>query len=62
VTAILSDPDVTVPDVWCQTIALVVDEVHGLEAKIAGLDRQLAQIARAHPVATRLQTIQASAC
>ena len=57
VTAILSDPDAAVPEVLCQTIALVVDEVHGLEEKIAGLDRQLAQIARAHPVATRLQTI-----
>lgn len=57
VTAILSDPDAAVPDVLRQTIALVVDEVHGLEQKIAGLDHQLAQIAGAHPVATRLQTI-----
>ena len=31
VTAILSDPDAAVPEVLCQTIALVVDEVHGLE-------------------------------
>jgi transposase len=57
VTAILSDPDAAVPEVLRQTIALVVEEVHGLEEKIAGLDRQLAQMARAHPVATRLQTI-----
>jgi transposase len=57
VTAILSDPDAAVPEVLRQTITLVVDEVHGLEEKIAGLDRQLAQIAGAHPVATRLQTI-----
>jgi hypothetical protein len=27
-------------------MALVVDEVHGLEETIAGLDRQLGQIAR----------------
>jgi transposase len=57
VTAILTDPDAAVPDVLRQTIALVVDEVHGLEEKIAGLDRQLTRIAGAHPVATRLQTI-----
>jgi transposase len=57
VTAILSDPNAAVPEVLRQTIALVVDEIHGLEEKIAGLDRQLAQIAGAHPIATRLQTI-----
>jgi transposase len=57
VTAIIHDRDAAVPDVLRQTIALVVDEVHGLEEKIAGLDRQLVQIAGAHPIATRLQTI-----
>lgn len=57
VTAILSDPAAAVPEVLRQTIALVVDEIRGLEEKIAGLDRQLAPIARAHPVAPRLQTI-----
>jgi hypothetical protein len=35
VTAILSDPDAAVPEVLCQTVALVVDKVHGLEDKIA---------------------------
>ena len=53
----MSVPDAAVPEVLRQTIALVVDEVHGLKEKIASLDRQLAQIAHAHPVATRLQTI-----
>ena len=57
VTAIINDHDAAVPDVLRQMIALVVDEVHGLEEKLAGLDRQLRQIAGAHPVATRLQTI-----
>ena len=33
VTAILTDPDAAVPEVLRQTIALVVDEVHGLEAE-----------------------------
>jgi transposase len=57
VTTIITDPDAAIPDVFRQMIALVVDEVHGLEDKIAGLDRQLAQIASADPVVTRLQTI-----
>jgi transposase len=60
VTVILTDPDAAVPRVLRQAIALVVDEVHGLEDKIAGLDRQLKQIAGAHPVATRLPTILGS--
>jgi transposase len=57
VTTIITDPEAAIPEVFRQMIALVVDEVHGLEEKIAGLDRQLAQIASAHPVVTRLQTI-----
>jgi transposase len=57
VTAIIEDRDAAVPEALRQTIALVVDEVHRLEERIAGLDRQLAQIAGEHPVATRLQTI-----
>jgi hypothetical protein len=39
------------------TIALVVDEIRSLEMRIATIDRQLAQIARTHPVAVRLQQI-----
>lgn len=57
VTAILDDAATDLPDVIRHTLALVVEEVHELEAKIVGLDRQLAQIAATHPVATRLQTI-----
>ena len=57
VTAILEDADAILPDVLRHTLALVVEEVHELEAKIAGLDRQLAQLAATHPVATRLLTI-----
>jgi transposase len=57
VTAIINDCDAAVPEVLRHTIALVVEEVHGLEEKLAGLDRQLAHIAGADPVATRLQTI-----
>lgn len=57
VGAILADPDTTVPAVLRQTLALVVEEVRVLEAQIVGIDRQLAALAAAHPIATRLQTI-----
>jgi transposase len=57
VTAILEDPATELPDVLRHTLALVVEEVRALEVRIAGVDRQLAQIAAAHPVASRLQTI-----
>ena len=57
VTAILEDADAEVPGLLRQVLALVVDEVRALEVKIDGVDRQLAQLADAHPVATRLQTI-----
>ena len=39
------------------TLALVVEEVHELEERVDGLDRQLAQLVNTHPVATRLLTI-----
>jgi len=54
---ILADPDTTVPAVLRQTLALVVEDVRVLEAQIVGIDRQLAALAAAHPIATRLQTI-----
>ena len=57
VTAILEDADAEVPGLLRQVLALVVDEVRALEVKIDGVDRQLAQLADAHPVARRLQTI-----
>ena len=57
VTAILEDADAEVPGLLRQVLALVVDEVRALEVKIDGVDRQLAQLADAHPVATLLQTI-----
>jgi transposase len=57
VTAILEDPATELPEVLRHTLALVVQEVRALEMLIAGVDRQLTQIAAAHPVASRLQTI-----
>jgi transposase len=57
VTAILEDPATVLPEVLRLTLALVVEEVRALEMRIAGVDRQLTQIAAGHPVASRLQTI-----
>jgi transposase len=57
VTAILEDPATVLPEVLRLTLALVVEEVRALEMRIAGVDRQLTQIAAVHPVASRLQTI-----
>jgi len=57
VTAILEDADAELPEMLRDILASVVDEVRALEAKITGVDRRLAQIATAHPVASRLQTI-----
>jgi len=57
--SVISAPRLVDPAAGHFAIALVVDEVRGLEEKIAGLDRQLNQIAGVHPVATRLQTIRA---
>ena len=57
VAAILEDAEAELPEVLRDVLALVVDEVRALEARIGALDRRLAQIAATHPVATRLQTI-----
>jgi transposase len=57
VTAILENADVELPEMLRHTLTLVVDEVRALETKIAGVDKQLGQIATEHPVASRLQTI-----
>ena len=38
-------------------VALVLDEVRALEARIAAVDQQLAHVARSIPIARRLQQI-----
>ena len=50
VAAILEDADVALPDLLRHTVALVVDEIRALETRIATIDRQLARVAREHPV------------
>jgi transposase len=57
VTGILEDAEVALPDLLRHTVALVVDEIRALETRLAAIDQQLAQVARTHPTAKRLQQI-----
>jgi transposase len=57
VNRILEDVDVALPGLLRHTVALLVEEIQALEARIVAIDRQLAQVARTHPVAVRLQQI-----
>jgi len=57
VPGILEDADLALPDLLRQTLALVVDEIRALDARITTIDRQLARVAAEHPVAQRLQQI-----
>ena len=57
VTGILEDADVVLPDLLRHTAALVVEEIRALETRISAIDRQLAHVARTHPIAIRLQQI-----
>jgi len=57
VAGILEDAEIALPDLLRHTVALVVDEIRALETRIAAIDRQLAQMARTHPIAVRLQQI-----
>ena len=57
VACILEDADNALPGLLRHTVSLVVDEIRALEARIASIDRQLAHVARTHPIAVRLQQI-----
>jgi transposase len=57
VAAIVDDPARALPTVLRQTVMPLLEEVRDLEARVAAIDRELAQVARAHPVATRLQQV-----
>jgi transposase len=54
---IVEDADNGLPAHLCLALALVYDEVRTLERRIKDLDRQLARVAKADPVAQRLLTI-----
>ena len=57
VTTLLDDSATGLSEPLRVTLMAAVEEVHALEEKIATVDRQLRQVADAHPVAARLQTI-----
>lgn len=57
VAGLLEDADIALPDLLRHTVALVVEEIRALEGRILTIDRQLAQVARTHPIAVRLQQI-----
>jgi len=57
VATVLADTAAPVPDLLRQTLALVLDEVRALEARVHALDLQLARLAKTHPVAPRLMQV-----
>lgn len=57
VCAILDDPTRALPAVLRQTVKDLVEEVRSLEARVTAVDRELAQVAHVHPVASRLQQV-----
>jgi transposase len=57
ITAMLEDADLALPDLVRHTVALVLEEVRSLEARIATIDQQLARVAQEHPIAQRLQQV-----
>ena len=54
VAAIIDDPGRALPAVLRQTVMHLLEEVRHLEARVVAIDRELASVARAHPIATRL--------
>lgn len=57
VAAILEDAAIELPGLFRSTVALLVDEIRDVEARLETIDQQLAQVARTHPIAVRLQQI-----
>ena len=57
IPALLEDATITLPELVRYTIGEVFQEVRDLDGRIATVDRQLARVAREHPVARRLLQI-----
>ena len=57
IPAVLEDATIALPPMVCTSVALLLAEVRELEARVAQIDRQLARIAREHPIARRLQQV-----
>jgi len=57
IPALLQDDEAPLPDLVRHAVWLLLEEARAIEARLATIDQQLAQIARAHPIARRLQQI-----
>lgn len=57
VASVIADGETTVPILLRQTADSVLDELRSLETKLKDIDHQLAQLARTHATALRLQQI-----
>jgi transposase len=57
IPALLEDAAVELPGLVRRAVVLLLEEVRALDACIATIDRELATIAREHPIAQRLQQI-----
>jgi transposase len=57
VTAVLEDPASVLPGQLRHVVRALLDEVRDLETRVADVDRELAQVARTHPAAARLQQV-----
>jgi transposase len=57
IPALVEDPAVPLPDLLRHTVALVLEEVRALDARVVEVDHQLARVAREHPIVQRLQQI-----
>jgi transposase len=57
VAALLTDPDLALPALLRPTLRAVLDDIRQLETRVRDLDQQLTAVARAHPIAVRLQQI-----
>jgi transposase len=57
VGAMLADLEAPIPPAIRPLAAEILEELRGIETRLREMDRQLAGIARTHPIAVRLQTI-----
>jgi transposase len=57
VATLVGDDATPLPDLLRHALALLLDEVRGLEARLAEIDHQLGRVAATHPVAQRLQQV-----
>jgi len=57
IATMLADPEGPLPGLVQTALRLVLDEIRGLEQQIRVIDRELARVARTHPIAQRLQQV-----